>query len=162
LPPAVGQELLDLELAAQVARAVPRLPEIKVLLGAYETALEAQPAARSVSRRERRRLLERRLPRVHAKVAQRAGGVLGQQDVDELARAGTRVEHAGVAHHLLPAGRVPLGAHDEDVVEQRAAANGARVRLVRHSRLVEPVIPVRAHDLRVMVIDLVEELAGTR
>jgi len=43
-----------------------------------------------------------------------------------------------------------------------ARADGARVRLRRHPREVEPVIAVRAHDHRVAVVDLGEELARPR
>src|SRR6185436_18866896 len=55
---ALGQELLDLDLADHVARAIGRLLQVEELLVADERALQAQPPARRVLRRESRGLLE--------------------------------------------------------------------------------------------------------
>ena len=65
-------------------------------------------------------------------------------------------------HHLFPAGRVSLRARVEDVVEQRAAADRARVRLVRHAGEIEPVVAVRSHHLGIPVIHFGEELPRSR
>ena len=133
-----------------------------MLLGAYQVAAQTQPAAGRVARRERRRLLERELVAVHPQVAQRARRTFGEQDVDQLTRTRTRIEHAGLQHQLFPSGCMPLGPRIENVVEQRPAADRARMRVVRHPREIEPVIAVRAHHFGVTIIDLGEELARAR
>ena len=112
-------------------------------------------------RGERGGLFQRQLLAVHAQIAERAGGSLRDQDVDQLTRARPGIEHAGLHHHLFPAGRVPFGPRDEDVVEERPAPHRAGVREMRHARLVEPVIAVRAHHLGVAIVHLGEELERT-
>jgi hypothetical protein len=44
------------------------------------------------------------------KLTQSAGGALRDGDVDQLARARSRVEHPGLHHQLFPAGREALSA----------------------------------------------------
>ena len=154
--------LVDFDFADDVADAVAGLLQIQVLLESDEVAIEPQPSAWRVRGRERSRRFNRGLFAVHAKVAERAGGPLREQDVDQLARTRPRVEHARVHHPLFPARGVSFSARDEDVVKERALSDGACVREVEHAPLVEPVIAVRAQHLRIGVIDFREELARPR
>ena len=162
LAAADAHQLLDLHLADEVARAVGRLLKIQVLLAADRRAVEAQPAARRVGGGELGGLLEAELVRVHPQVADGARPPLREQHIDELPRAGPRVEHARLQHHLFPSGREALGAAVEEVVEQRHTPDRAQVRVVLHAREIEPVVPVRPHDHRVAVVDFCEELARAR
>ena len=79
-------------------------------------------------------------------------------DLNQLARARSCIEHAGVQHDLFPAGGVPFGARDEDVVEQRSATDETRMRARGPSGQIEPVVAVRAHHLGIAIVDLSEEL----
>src|SRR3954447_10308568 len=81
------EDLIELELADDVAGAVTRLLQVEVLLEPDGFAGEAEPAAWSVRGGELRGLLQRHLIRVHAQIAQGAGGALGEEDPDQLAGA---------------------------------------------------------------------------
>src|SRR3954468_14374938 len=105
-----GDQLVDLELADHVARAVRRLLQIQVLLEPDRLPIEAEPAARSLGRREAGGLFDPELVRVHAQVADRARRPLRKEDMDELARSRPGVAQARVHHQLLHRGREPFGA----------------------------------------------------
>ena len=63
---ALGDELVDLDLADQVARPVAGLLEIEVLLAAHQVSVHAQPAPRRVGAGEGGGLLEGHLVADHA------------------------------------------------------------------------------------------------
>src|SRR5438093_3804423 len=154
------EQLLDLDLAGDVAGAVRGLLQVEMLLLANGAGVEPQPAAGCARGCELSRLLEREVVRVHPEIAERPRRAFGEEHVDQLPRSWPCVEHAGLQHHLFPSGGVSLRAGVEDVVEERPAADGIGVRLVQHARIVEPVIAVRPHHLGVAVVHLGEELAG--
>src|SRR5207302_7884616 len=82
-----GEDVVQLHLADQVARPVPRLLQVKMLLAPNGLARQAQPSARGVLGGELRRLLEGHLIRVHAQFAQSASSPLREEHIDELSRS---------------------------------------------------------------------------
>ena len=97
-----------------------------MLFGADELSIHAEPAPWCVGAGESRGLLEGRQVCVHLQLPEGPRGALGDEDIYELARARSRVEHPGLHHQLFPSGRVPFGACVEDVVKQRPTTNRAR------------------------------------
>ena len=154
-----ASERLDLGLAREVAGAVAGLLQVQALLEPDEVAVRLQPAVGRALVREADRLLEPDLVRVDAQAREAAGGALGHQHVHELPAARAAVQEARARHHLFHRGREALGAAVPDVVEQRAAADGARVRTRRHAVEVEPVVAVGAQQLRLARVHLREEVA---
>ena len=80
-----------------------------------------------------------------------ARGALGQHDPDDLARARVVVVEAGVEQELFHRRGHALRAVVPDVVEQRAAPDRARVRLVAHPRQLPPVRRVGVEGERLVV-----------
>ena len=130
-----------------------------MLLEDQQVGLGGHPAARRAGHVDAPGLFHGHLVGVGVERAQAAGGALGEQDPDQLARAGAVVVEPGVHEHLLDAGGGALVAAVPDVVEQRAPADRARMRLQVHPRQLEPVIPVCGERQRVVVGADQEEVA---
>src|SRR5215210_2124295 len=130
----LAHQILELNLAGDVARAVARLAQVELLLEAEKVEVGAHPAAWGPFDLEGLGLREVELVGLEVERGEPAGGALGEHDPDDLARPRLVIEEAGVEHELFHGCGHPLGAGVPDVVEKRAAPDGARMRFVAHAR----------------------------
>src|SRR6185312_3054120 len=139
----LSHQILELNLAGDVARAVARLAQVELLLEAEEVEVGAHPAARGPFDLEGLGLREVELVGLEVERGEPAGGALGEHDPDDLARPRLVVEEAGVEHELFHGRGHALGAGVPYVVKERTAPDGARMRLVAQARQVPPVRGMR-------------------
>lgn len=106
----VAKQLLNLQLPGQIARPVPGLLEVELLLSPVGSPVLKQPAARRVDVSKAKRLLDVQLAAVNLEAGEASRRSVRDQDVDELARPGPVSKQARAGQDLLGRRRQSLGA----------------------------------------------------